>query len=425
MNRILVVVITPPPSSIYISSLNNRIINKRLSDIYCIIFIIILFLCLYFYSEKIPYIPGIALLIPCFCTAGLIYFSESGRLMKKLLGLFPMVKIGLLSYSLYLWHWVVITFFHYVLGDVSRDLIFVTSQCILIFLFSWLGYRFIEKPIRYTKCSFKKSFILIYLIPSLLIVGINFLARKHIRKIDTEYKEVSEMVMENTLSSKVLMIGDSHSDHLSAFLNYVGAKEGWKADIINFNGTNCKFPIDESGNIIQRKECIDNLDKINKYPVIFVSFFYDLYSGDNPVPRNNPVSFRVTNFYLKFRNLIKFLAKDKQVYVFSNIPAITYSPLKVLHLKPLGLDKYLPPIKQMGDIHRSNLKIMAAIENIPNVYWVDIVPYMPKEYYINNKPIYRDQDHLTASGAYYIGYEFQKHNILLPNKLIEEIYKDE
>ncbi|OBX04018.1 hypothetical protein QV06_09040 [Gallibacterium genomosp. 3] len=392
-----------------------------IADLISFICLVLIIYCFFYYSEKTLFVPGIALLIPCFLTAGVIYFSQSGKVIKNILSLSFIVKIGLLSYSLYLWHWVIITIFNYVLGNVSKSILFITLQGVLTFLLSFLGYYLVEKPIRYRKISFWKAFVYIYLIPSILIVGMNYLLRNHIRKIDRQYTKEDSLVIENTLPSKVLMIGDSHADHLSFFLDYVGKKEGWKADIININNMGCKFPIDKNGSIIQSESCLSVMNKIDKYPVIFISFFYDLYSGENPVPRSDPLSYREKNFYLKLQNFVRFLAKDKQVYVFSNIPAISYSPLRILHLKPFGLDKYLPPITSIGDIKSSNDKIYNTINNIPNVHWVDLLSFLPTEYNIDSGPIYKDQDHLTPIGSYNIGYKFSESQILLPKILIEEI----
>lgn len=60
---------------------------------------------LLFYHTWTPF-PGLAALPPCLGTAVIIAAGESGtHSVGRLLSLKPVVFIGLISYSLYLWHW--------------------------------------------------------------------------------------------------------------------------------------------------------------------------------------------------------------------------------------------------------------------------------------------------------------------------------
>ena len=56
-------------------------------------------------------IPGFWVLVPCMGTALIIYSGEVGETaVSRVLGLGPLVFIGLISYSLYLWHWLIFVF---------------------------------------------------------------------------------------------------------------------------------------------------------------------------------------------------------------------------------------------------------------------------------------------------------------------------
>ena len=62
------------------------------------------------FSAYTPF-PGIAALLPCVGAALIIAAGRSGNsLVGRMLSLKPMVFIGLISYSLYLWHWPIIVF---------------------------------------------------------------------------------------------------------------------------------------------------------------------------------------------------------------------------------------------------------------------------------------------------------------------------
>lgn len=101
----------------------------------------------WFYSPNTP-CPGVAALVPCGAAAALIY-ANSIRLtsMGRLLALKPVVFVGLLSYSLYLWHWPILALLRYWNGPELS-----TATCLLAlsasFVIAYLSWRLVELPIR-------------------------------------------------------------------------------------------------------------------------------------------------------------------------------------------------------------------------------------------------------------------------------------
>ncbi|MGF6207813.1 acyltransferase family protein [Pseudomonas frederiksbergensis] len=89
--------------------------------------------------------PGINALIPCL-GAFLLILAGSGDFRSTLLTSRPMVFIGLISYSLYLWHWPLIAYLNYLgihLNLAAAMLVVATS-----ILLSWLSWRYVEVPFR-------------------------------------------------------------------------------------------------------------------------------------------------------------------------------------------------------------------------------------------------------------------------------------
>ncbi|MCX4149286.1 MULTISPECIES: acyltransferase family protein [Paraburkholderia] len=96
--------------------------------------------------------PGPAALAPCL-GAALIIHAGVGRktYVSKLLGSSPLRFVGMISYSLYLWHWPVYVIYSdaiHIPGTVDK--IGLMAACIFI---SWLSFRFVEKPFRRAKFS--------------------------------------------------------------------------------------------------------------------------------------------------------------------------------------------------------------------------------------------------------------------------------
>jgi peptidoglycan/LPS O-acetylase OafA/YrhL len=105
------------------------------------------------YSDSTPF-PGLAALPPCLGTA-LVILAGAGpshreTLVARLLSFEPLRLIGLISYSLYLWHWPIITFArtNAELGTIPPRL----HKLILLALslgIAYLSWRFVELPFRY------------------------------------------------------------------------------------------------------------------------------------------------------------------------------------------------------------------------------------------------------------------------------------
>jgi peptidoglycan/LPS O-acetylase OafA/YrhL len=101
--------------------------------------------------------PGWWLLLPCLGTALVIHAGSSGTsLAGRLLGFAPLVWIGLISYSLYLWHWPMLVLPQLVLArDLSAvEIAFAIGLSVLAAALSW---RFVEKPFRRRSVSEPKA----------------------------------------------------------------------------------------------------------------------------------------------------------------------------------------------------------------------------------------------------------------------------
>src|SRR5699024_1336065 len=93
--------------------------------------------------------PGYIALWPMLCAFFIILSgtSKSKIGVNKFLGTSFMVKLGGISFGIYLWHWVILSFYRYNVQQTPG--FFVGSIIILIsIILSFITTRFIEKPIR-------------------------------------------------------------------------------------------------------------------------------------------------------------------------------------------------------------------------------------------------------------------------------------
>ncbi|MGB0747639.1 MAG: acyltransferase family protein, partial [Magnetospiraceae bacterium] len=92
--------------------------------------------------------PGLHALLPCGGTALILYAGlHGGGPIRRVLSLQPVLFVGLISYSLYLWHWPMIVFYREWTGPVlsGGEQLVLALAAMAVSAFSW---RFIEQPIR-------------------------------------------------------------------------------------------------------------------------------------------------------------------------------------------------------------------------------------------------------------------------------------
>jgi peptidoglycan/LPS O-acetylase OafA/YrhL len=98
--------------------------------------------------SELTIFPGLAVLLPVLGSALLIYSAAHGQTMvSRWLSIRPLVFIGLISYSLYLWHWPIVAFAQYysVVALTPASIILVLCASFLLAVVSW---RYIETPFR-------------------------------------------------------------------------------------------------------------------------------------------------------------------------------------------------------------------------------------------------------------------------------------
>ena len=184
-----------------------------------------------FYSKTIA-TPGFISLLPVLGSAFLILASDNAIINRTLLSWKSMTFIGLISYSLYLWHWPLISYLHLATPEAPQWHYGVAL--LLAFPISILIYTCIENPIRRSKSPKTATLLLICL--TLCIAFGQTLKRanfneRHIDKIlalqqDWTYPNDTKIQTNNNIQIRVfnnskdhpeiLFIGDSHIEQYSS-----------------------------------------------------------------------------------------------------------------------------------------------------------------------------------------------------------------
>jgi len=129
---------------------------------------------IFFNDDKIFY-PSFYTLSPIFGVCLIIWFSDKGNLISKILSSKLFVGIGLISYSLYLWHYPVFAFAR-ITEFFQDDIIKKIILGILITILSVSTYLIIEKPFRNRNIISIKFLSLFFSTSLILMIFFNYLS---------------------------------------------------------------------------------------------------------------------------------------------------------------------------------------------------------------------------------------------------------
>lgn len=101
----------------------------------------------FLYDDRTPF-PGLSAVVPCLGTVLIIWSNRSrDTFIFRVLGSGPFVAIGLISYSLYLWHWPIFALYRLHTG-AAPSAAAATGLTALSVGLAWVSWRYVERPFR-------------------------------------------------------------------------------------------------------------------------------------------------------------------------------------------------------------------------------------------------------------------------------------
>jgi peptidoglycan/LPS O-acetylase OafA/YrhL len=209
--------------------------NQKLNYILPSIGLILIGYSILFFENKIFY-PLFYTLSPIIGVCLIIWFSHKDEIITKLLSTKLFVGIGLISYSLYLWHYPVFAFVkinEFASGDLSKKLFLIP----LLLMLSIISFFLVEKKFRERKFDFRKllipiviSYFTLILLNLIVLQKEGFSHRfENLKKINKNYNPDNfflreKIALKNSTNTdkksfdenkfKLLIIGDSHGGDL-------------------------------------------------------------------------------------------------------------------------------------------------------------------------------------------------------------------
>lgn len=354
--------------------------------------------------------PGWITTFPVLGALALISANPDAIFNRTLLSWRPMTFVGLISYSLYLWHWPLLSFLFICKPDASVAL--TIAALILSFALATVVYFFVENPVRRSKDIGKLSVSALLLIGLILSVILGQFLRKtdglpdrdidlvkevnfvravgewehfdHAPKID--YEGINISTPNNTVFPSIIFAGDSHVVQYYLRAKYLSNQTGHSVGFIGRTGC---FILSQVG-CSKESELITKLisDKRVKALVIGNIWGYRLkYNDFEPSVK----SFKQT-----------IMARpDLRVYVLLDYPWTPpnvngqqgdYDPL--LHFKRLNPNKddFIVPYPSDNSWEKGNIAITKLLGDVATI--IPVAPYICPNQECNLLKWYRDDDHL-------------------------------
>ena len=192
-----------------------------------------------FFNDKMFH-PSFYTLSPIIGVCLIIYFSYKGELVTKILSTKLFVGTGLISYSLYLWHYPIFAFGR--IKNVDPSLQDKFEWTFLALLLSIISYFLIEKTFRNKKIKFKLISSLLICLILIITVTLSYLINeksKNVLKSGADGITFSENQLVGKNKNKFIIFGDSHALHIMSFLKDIVLSEEENVSFYNVTHPTC------------------------------------------------------------------------------------------------------------------------------------------------------------------------------------------
>lgn len=392
---------------------------------------------LIFISADNPF-PGFAALVATMAVAALILSGDAGTTwVSNVLTAPPVVWVGKVSYSAYLWHWPVLAFLRYAGVEISFPI--GTLVFGLTFGAAWLSYAYIETPFRRTRQGALAVFSRMYFVPAAALSVIAVVSLKTdgyiFHRYFPEYTSQLQQLRDSRQSAyrqdyvcqrrrvssddlddpdcvlgpqdnpvSVVLWGDSNAAHYVGMIGAFSEAAGFRFRNIEVGACPPMSPsIDRFASALQRRNCQSSVQLVwpflEKFKTVIISAYWTGYHE------------RFDDFFDEFENTVNLLTESgANVILLGKAPDfIEYDRLcheKALRFTAMNCD--LKPIPLGTEIVTVNRKLQLIAARRENVGYFDANEFLCPNGLCGLKDEngivrYYDSYHLTADGSRQLG----------------------
>lgn len=379
------------------------------------------------FRESMPF-PGYSAAFPVLGAGAIIYVGMHGEhLIKKFFEFKPVVFIGMISYSLYLWHWPIIVFMNYVsLRELTlpEKLVIVLST-FLISCFSW---KYVESPFRTKPPIIPHRAPLFALAAASIVIAVGIGGILHAREglpqrlglstaktaeytkkpysspeLHTITKEgFSYLIGKTSQMPSFLVWGDSHAHSLTPGMSIVAGQNNKTGILLAGPGIPPLIDAGE-GNFINTESNAFNDEVINylaKHEAIKTVFLASCWSN---VDKNDWFQPSLA------KTIDKLTSMNRHVVILTDVPYLPHD-LQQAHSVAYrkSIDIYKFDSLSYHDYLKQNDTFFKFIGNLDRSRGVSIIDLGGRFYrdgknilMMDDKLFYEDNNHLSESGSIY------------------------
>ena len=421
-------------------------------------FVLILFSIIFFDDNTRT--PSFVTVIPILGVFFIILFLDKNQFLFKLLSSKPLVFLGLISYSLYLWHYPIFSYsriIEFYNGSMDKFLILLS----ICFVLSFLTYKFVERPFRNKNKSFKSVLTNVFIL-YIIIISFNVLSLENgfsnrIKNNNTLSKQIfftnkekekvkNYNLIENQVGGeKIILIGDSVMRTLKfdlskklkdENLNFLTMTEGACQFILNLNRVNKKTFRKSDCNIelqnFRLRRIKENSPSIivlgGRLPILLEETRFDNKEGgyegtmqdfmQNKDNSLNTITQRNKEIQKQYRLTVETLLKEgNKVILVYPIPEVGWNvPKKIFNYFPKNIFSYNNYDSLPEDFLSTSYSIFlsrskSSFDLLDSIVHNNVYRIYPHELFCNNylkdrcisqadqKIFYSDSSHLSVEGA--------------------------
>jgi peptidoglycan/LPS O-acetylase OafA/YrhL len=385
--------------------------------------------------------PGINSLFPTLGAVALIYAGPQTRVAIFLSHRW-FVFIGMISYSLYLWHWPLLAFarYYFVAKDLPAPAL--AFLVLLVPIISYLSWKYIEQPFRKSEKSLGALILQWWVAPTAAVFAALLLLNqsggwpsrfKEAGLMDRDTKFLSEQFcFERYLGdcqigdrskpqaqARAILFGDSNAGHYMPFWDELGRKLGLPIDAVSIDRCYSLIDINEhqpsKNQTLASEKCSGMIEhitsKISTYDVFIFASAWSAYLDDQAKP----------NFRADFRASLEHLQKlGKKIIVMEQAPVFEQTRYdQYLRSRYLLIPGFLAKQSAVGlteaklpQVTKANSDIESLIaevllkkpQNISKIYLLKPITMLGDKStaalpFSNGDLLYRDGGHLNEFGS--------------------------
>jgi peptidoglycan/LPS O-acetylase OafA/YrhL len=429
-------------------TLGHRSKNQKMNCIFPSIGLLLIFHYILFYDDKILH-PSFYTLPPIIGVCLIIWFSQKDELVTKIFSTKLFVGIGLISYSLYLWHFPIFSFMRLTGVTPGDSLIKKLGLFIIILLISFISYYFVEQPFRNKNNKFKIIIsLIIFSIALISVYNVNIIHKEgYINRLPDILQNSLSTNHENSINNKIFskkkvyLLGDSHMESLNLNLNQRLVDKNYSL-LTSTIGSCLFFP---NSKIIHKKtlkiieDCND--DKFKKFkkillthknsiiilggrfPLYLSNFYFDNQEGgielgndgSNEWDRKIILNKKGNTLQDSFKNHLLEISKNNQIILVYPIPEVGFDINNKIYLlwiknkNSFNKNLSLANINTSYQIYKKRTK--SSFELLDSVQGDNIYRVYPHRIFCNTiiknrctlydekNIFYYDDDHPSLKGA--------------------------